>query len=80
VKEPAEQNKTDADVKSILAEAHKTFDAAAAKLNDAFNNVLSEADKDESNYKDEVAIARRWMRCGSRRTTGSRGRRITIGT
>src|SRR5207302_3909270 len=57
VESAVEDNKNDADVKAILAEAHKTFGAAAAKLNDAFNNVLSEADKDEGNYKDEVAIA-----------------------
>jgi hypothetical protein len=58
VKEAGEQNKNDADVKSILAEAHKTFDTAAAKLNEAFNDMLSEAEKDEVHYKDNVADAR----------------------
>jgi hypothetical protein len=57
VKEVANDNKDDADVKKTLAEAHKTLDTAAAKLNEAFNNVLSEAEKEEGLYKDEVAQA-----------------------
>lgn len=57
VKELAEDNKNDADVKATLAEARKAVDTAAAKLNEAFNNVLTEAENEESLYKDEVAQA-----------------------
>lgn len=55
VKETAEQSKNAPAVKSILADAHKTVDEAAAKLNAAFNNVLAEAEKDDARATDELA-------------------------
>ena len=45
VKQTADQYKDDASVKATLAEAHKTQDAAAAKLHAAFNGVLDGAEK-----------------------------------
>jgi hypothetical protein len=55
VKSDAEENKNDAAVKSTLAEAHKTLDEATAKLNEAFNNVLTEAEKDDTQAQNELA-------------------------
>jgi len=35
-------------VKALMAEAHKTLDVAAAKLNDAFNDVVAQAERDDA--------------------------------
>lgn len=58
VKTDSAENKNDPAVKAIMAEAHQTFDTASAKLNDAFNNVMAEAEKDDAHYRDELAGTR----------------------
>jgi uncharacterized protein YecT (DUF1311 family) len=58
VKDKAAENKNDPGVKAIMAEAHKAVEEASAKLNEAFNNVMAEAEKDDADYRDEVAITK----------------------
>jgi hypothetical protein len=57
-KDDLEEAKNDPAVKAIVAEAHKTADQAAAKLNAAFNNVLDEAEKNDADAQDELARTR----------------------
>ena len=45
VKTAADQYKDSPTVKATLADAHKTFDTAAKKLDDAFNKIFADAEK-----------------------------------